>query len=201
MAQQTPPPGPPPSGPPPGPPATAPAGGPPAAPPMAGQPVDSQGRVLAHWWKRVVATLIDSVILYIVNLILGAILGGVLDFTSEPTINPVTGELEGGTGFFAALILGNVILFLVGVAYYVFFNGGEKGQTPGKMAMKIQVRNEADGGPIGYGKAALRYIVGAVLFILCFIPGVVDVLFPLWDPKRQTIHDKAANTLVIDLAP
>jgi uncharacterized RDD family membrane protein YckC len=92
-------------------------------------------------------------------------------------------------------------LVLVGVAYYVFFNGGEKGQTPGKMVMKLQVRDEATGGAVGYGKAALRYIVGAVLFALCFIPGVVDMLFPLWDPKRQTLHDKAANTLVIDLAP
>ncbi|MGH2807656.1 MAG: RDD family protein [Actinomycetota bacterium] len=168
---------------------------------MAAQPVDAQGRVLAHWWKRVVAALIDGVILWIVNLILGAILGGVLDFTEEPSINPVTGELEGGTGFFLALILGNVILLLVGIAYYVFFNGSEKGQTPGKMAMKIQVRDEATGGRVSYGKAALRYIVGALLFVLCFIPGIIDLLFPLWDPKRQTIHDKAANTLVIDLAP
>lgn len=201
MAQQTPPPGPPPSGPPPGPPATAPAGGPPAAPPVAGQPVDAQGRVLAHWWKRVVAALIDGVILYIVNLILGALLGGALTFTEEPTINPTTGQLEGGSGFFVGLILGNVVMLLVGVAYYVFFNGSEKGQTPGKMAMKIQVRDEASGGRVSYGKAALRYIVGALLFVLCFIPGIIDLLFPLWDPKRQTIHDKAANTLVIDLAP
>jgi uncharacterized RDD family membrane protein YckC len=168
---------------------------------MAGQPVDAQGRVLAHWWKRVVAFFIDAVILWVVNLILGAILGGFLDFTTEPTFNPNTGQIEGGSGFFVGLILGNVILALVGIAYHVFFNGNEKGQTPGKMVMKIQVRSEATGGPAGYGKAALRYIVGGVLFLLCIVPGVVDLLFPLWDPKRQTIHDKAANTLVIDLAP
>ncbi|MDQ3940625.1 MAG: RDD family protein [Actinomycetota bacterium] len=168
---------------------------------MAGQPVDSQGRVLAHWWKRVVATLIDGVILYVVNLILGALLGGVLTFTEEPAFNPETGQIEGGSGFFATLILGNVIMFAIGVAYYIFFNGSEKGQTPGKMVMKIQVRDEATGGRVSYGKAGLRYLVGAVLFILCFVPGIVDILFPLWDPKRQTIHDKAANTLVIDLNP
>ena len=198
MAQQTPP-GPP-SGPPPGPPATAPAGG---APPTAtaGQPTDSQGRVLAHWWKRVVAALIDGVILYVINLIIGLLLGGALTFTEEPSINPQTGQLEGGSGFFATLILGNVVMLVVGIAYYVFFNGSEKGQTPGKMAMKIQVRDEATGGRVSYGKAGLRYIVGAVLFLLCVVPGIVDLLFPLWDPKRQTIHDKAANTLVVDLNP
>jgi uncharacterized RDD family membrane protein YckC len=176
-------------------------GGPPGAPPAAGQPVDSQGRVLAHWWKRVVAALIDGVILWVIQTILSLILGGFLDFTSEPTLNTTTGQIEGGTGFFAGLILGNLLITLVGILYYVFFNGSEKGQTPGKMVMKIQVRDEATGGRVSYGKAALRYIVGAVLFLLCIIPGIVDLLFPLWDPKRQTIHDKAANTLVIDLAP
>jgi uncharacterized RDD family membrane protein YckC len=145
--------------------------------------------------------LIDGAILYVVNLILAAILGGALSFTEEPTINPTTGELEGGSGFFVGLILGNVILLIIGILYYVILNGNERGQTVGKMVMKIQVRDEASGGPLGYGKAFLRYIVGALLFVLCFIPGIVDVLFPLWDPKRQTIHDKAANSLVIDLNP
>ena len=196
MSQQTPPPGPPP-----GPPATAPVGGPPPAP-VAGQPVDAQGRVLAHWWKRLVAAIVDGVILGIVQTILGAILGGALDFTTDPTFNPETGQIDGGSGFIAGLLLGNLVIFALGIAYYVFFHGSEKGQTPGKMVMKIQVRDEATGGRVSYGKAALRYIVQLLLAVLtCGIGGLIDGLFPLWDPKRQAIHDKAANTLVIDLAP
>jgi len=30
-----------------------------------------------------------------------------------------------------------------------------------------------------------------------FFPWVLDVLFPLWDAKNQTLHDKVAGTVVI----
>jgi uncharacterized RDD family membrane protein YckC len=33
----------------------------------------------------------------------------------------------------------------------------------------------------------------------CGIGLLIDLLFPLWDPKRQTLHDKAANSVVIDV--
>jgi uncharacterized RDD family membrane protein YckC len=29
------------------------------------------------------------------------------------------------------------------------------------------------------------------------LPWVLDVLFPLWDPKKQTLHDKVSGTIVI----
>ena len=183
---------------------TNPAGGPPPPPgPPPAQPpavpdatgVDGSFRY-AEWWKRVVATIVDSVILGIVNAILSPIFG--LNDTG-PTLNPTTGQLEGGSGFFAALIIGNTVMLLVGIAYYVYLNGNEKGQTVGKMLMKIRVRDEATKGPAGYGKAFIRYIVGTVLFLLCIIPGIVDLLFPLWDDKKQTLHDKAANTVVEDI--
>ena len=201
MSQQ--PPGPPP-GQPPGQPTPPPAsGGAPYGGAGAGQPTDNQGRVLAHWWKRVVAALIDGVILSIPSWILMGVLGAGFASTAECTQDLTTGivECEGGGGFIAGMLISGLIIFLLGVAYTVYFNGGEKGQTVGKMVMKIQVRDEATGGPIGYGKAALRWIVTLVLSLLCYIPGIIDVLFPLWDPKRQTLHDKAANSVVIDLNP
>ena len=151
----------------------------------------------AEWWKRVVATIVDSILLSIVNAILSPIFG--LNDVGSPTFNPNTGQFEGGSGFFARLVVGNVVMLLVGIAYYVYLNGNDRGQTVGKMLLKIRVRDEATGGPAGYGKAFIRYIVGTVLFILCIIPGIVDLLFPLWDPKKQTLHDKAANTVVEDI--
>ena len=30
-------------------------------------------------------------------------------------------------------------------------------------------------------------------------PALVDYLWPLWDKKNQTLHDKLAKTVVIDL--
>lgn len=178
---------------------TNPAGGPPPppGPPPAQPPAvpDTTGVAAvpryAEWWKRVVATIVDSVLLGIVGRIIGAIFG--------LNDDPMTGQLDGGGNFFAGLILGQTVMILIGIAYYVALNGSEKGQTVGKMLMKIRVRDEATGGPAGYGKAFIRYIVGTVLFLLCIIPGLVDLLFPLWDPKKQTLHDKAANTIVEDI--
>jgi uncharacterized RDD family membrane protein YckC len=147
----------------------------------------------AEWWKRVVAWLIDVVVLWVVQTIIAAIFGLDRSITVDPNTGGVSGNVLG------AFIFGNVVLLLVGVAYYVALNGSDRGQTLGKMALKIAVRDDATGGPAGYGKAFIRYIVGAVLFILCIVPGVIDVLFPLWDPKKQTLHDKAAGTVVVEV--
>ena len=201
MSQQ--PPGPPPGQPPGQPVPPAPGGGAPYGGAGAGQPTDSQGRVLAHWWKRVVASLIDGVILSIPYWVISVVFSIGASSALECTTDATTGitNCEGGGGFIATFLITMLILFVVGIAYFIFFNGSERGQTPGKMVMKIQVRDEATGGSIGYGKAALRFIVAQVLIILCYISGIVDALFPLWDEKRQTLHDKAVNSLVIDLNP
>ncbi|HYI45511.1 MAG TPA: RDD family protein [Actinomycetota bacterium] len=185
---------------------TTPPGGAPPPPPAAPPPgvtdtynrkKDSQGRPLAEWWKRVVAYIIDSVVVGIPAWILAGIFS--IGAESAIEVDPTTGQITGGGGFLAAYMGSILLTWALGVAYYVYFNGGEKGQTVGKMAMKIAVRDEATGGPIGYGKAAVRYLVIIALSIPCGIPLLVDFLFPLWDDKRQTIHDKAANSLVVEV--
>ena len=85
-----------------------------------------------------------------------------------------------------------------------------KGQTPGKMATRIQVVRAEDlsqpewGRPPGWGRSLIRW---ALPFLLGlperFIPyaGNILVLFCYlsltWDRDRQGWHDKAARTLVI----
>ena len=44
-----------------------------------------------------------------------------------------------------------------------------------------------------FARALLEYVLALVLFI----PWVIDMLFPLWDPMNQTLHDKATRTVVI----
>ncbi len=164
-----------------------------------GGPVDMQGRPLAEWWKRVVAAIIDGIIISIPFYILTAIFSVGISSTVE--CDPVTGICEGGGGFIAGFFISWLIFMVLAIAYYVYFHGNEKGQTPGKMIMKIQVRDEATGGPLGYGKAALRWLVAGALGFLCGIGSLLDALWPLWDPKRQALHDKAVSTVVIDVGP
>jgi uncharacterized RDD family membrane protein YckC len=93
--------------------------------------------------------------------------------------------------------LGVLLIFAANILYKVLLEGSERGQTVGKIALRIRVRDANTSGPAGYGKAALRWLVSWVLWIALWIPGVIDDLFPLWDKKRQTLHDKAASTIVV----
>ncbi len=137
----------------------------------AGKPITSAfGAVYADWWKRLVAYLIDSVLIWVVSL-------AFLLATR-------------GLGFFVAIV--------GGFAYFTLMTGGPRGQTVGMMALSITVRDQATGSAIGYGRSFLRYLIMVVLGWILFIPLLIDCLWPLWDPNRQAWHDKAASSVVVN---
>jgi hypothetical protein len=39
----------------------------------------------------------------------------------------------------------------------------------------------------------------AVLGWLLFVPLAIDCLWPLWDPNRQALQDKAVSSVVVDV--
>ena len=82
---------------------------------------------------------------------------------------------------------------LVGLAYFVYFEGGATGQTLGKRLLGIRVYDFNGRGPIGYGRALVRYI-GRILSGAVFLLGY---LWMLWDGQKQTWHDKIATTVVV----
>ena len=65
----------------------------------------------------------------------------------------------------------------------------------GKKACGIRVRSES-GGPCGYGRAFGRNLVARVIGLVPLV-GLIDVLWPLWDDKKQCLHDKAGSTIVV----
>lgn len=77
-----------------------------------------------------------------------------------------------------------------------------RGQTPGKMAVRIKVVDEQSPALPTISAATVRWLIPAAAQ---FIPqvGLIAVIvvygWLLIDPKRQGIHDKAARTVVIDL--
>lgn len=84
---------------------------------------------------------------------------------------------------------------IVTYAYFVYFTGSS-GQTLGKRVLNIKVV-KADGSAMEYGSAVLREIVGK--FVSGIILGI-GFLFPLWDARKQALHDKVASTLVVKSA-
>ena len=82
---------------------------------------------------------------------------------------------------------------VVGIAYAVFFIGSGSGQTVGMKICNIRVIDVETGGRIDYGRAVIRYLVGIVSGLACLI----GYLWMLWDPEKQTWHDKVAGTYVV----
>lgn len=78
--------------------------------------------------------------------------------------------------------------------------GERNGQTIGKQAAGMRVVYR-EGGPITFGRAALREIVGKTLLtiVTCGTYAIVGALWCLWDAKRQCLHDKVASTHVVDV--
>lgn len=160
-----------------------------------GGPVSAFGRPLSEWWKRLVAIIVDGIIVGIPT----NIVSGLIFRSGTEGFNPETGAGMGG--MFTSIILGNLLIFAVLLVYYAVMNGSEKGQTVGKMLMKIQVRDAATGGPIGIGRGFGRSGVYIGLAALtCGIGALIDGLWPLWDAKRQALHDKAVSSVVVDAA-
>jgi uncharacterized RDD family membrane protein YckC len=87
-------------------------------------------------------------------------------------------------------------LWAIIFAYQCIMLGVPRGQTVGNMAVATRTVDANTGGPIGFGRAAIRSVVLLVLQVT-IIGGILDILWPLWDRQNQTIHDKTANSLVI----
>jgi uncharacterized RDD family membrane protein YckC len=100
---------------------------------------------------------------------------------------------------FAVTRQGVLLSALIVIIYGTAFIGSARGQTIGMMALGAKAVDAVSGGPIGHGRALGRAAFEYVLIFLLIIPWVVDMLFPLWDKQRQTLHDKITNTVVIKI--
>ena len=89
--------------------------------------------------------------------------------------------------------LAQLISTLAGLLYYVALEGSDTGQTLGKRVLGIRVVDLAGAGPIGYGRATVRYFGR----ILSAIPLLLGYFWMLWDDQKQTWHDKFANSMVV----
>jgi len=100
-----------------------------------------------------------------------------------------------------ALYLALGVLLALGLAYRTVMVA-TRGATLGKMLMRIRVARADDpaGKPPGMLRAALRAVMEMVLPVLPSLLAflfLINYLLPLFQPRRQTLHDAAARTIVI----
>jgi uncharacterized RDD family membrane protein YckC len=183
---------PPPSGPPSYP--TIPSGGyaPPTQYGMAGGPP------YASWGIRLGGYLIDFVVFIPVFVVLAIL------FRHSHTLDVHFAMRTNGTRERRTFSL--LSLLVTGVVYLVYATvlcGGRRGQTVGMMAVGIRVVRDGTHDVVGYGRAFVRALVEQVFRLLgsaTIILGLIwllDMLFPIWDKKRQTLHDKITRTVVL----
>jgi uncharacterized RDD family membrane protein YckC len=169
------------------------AGGPPAA---AAHGALSGTHVLASWWSRVGAALIDSVIIGVGSLVL------LIALTAPFSIGFFGGDDVGFVSIVVGLLFATLCVTIVAFIYAPAMMARTNGQTLGRMVVGIRVVR-AKGQPMSFGFAMLREVaVKALLFgiasSLTFgLATLLDVLWPLWDEENRALHDFIVDTRVI----
>ena len=112
----------------------------------------------------------------------------------------IDGILVGVVGFVVRVAinstLGALVSLVIGIAYFGYLEGSNSGQTLGKRWIGIRVIDYNTGGPIGFGRAVIRYFGRWVSAIACLL----GYFWMLWDKERQTWHDKFASDVVVPVS-
>ena len=145
---------------------------------------DAVSTVLAGWWSRVGATIIDSLFLIVPTLVLDLLLGN---------------------------LVGQIVAIGVQATYMIGLQTQPSGQTLGNRALQTRVRDALTGHTISVRQATVRWACIAVYGILevfsstgsssftalVSVLALADCLYPLVSPRKQTIHDRIARTIVV----
>ncbi len=161
----------------------------------------ADGVPLASWGKRFAAWVVDGLIL--------AVVGGIISWAATPRLSELFSQMltAAQAGDQARLVeiqneltgpavQFSLFLWLITTAYCLVF-WTTIAQTPGKMALGISVRRAAAPGPLPLGTAVMRRLVPLAGQFVPFL-SLLDGLWPLWDDKRQALHDKVASTQVVE---
>lgn len=133
------------------------------------QSQQNQNYKKASFLQRFIAILLDGLIIFIINIAIFLL----AIFINLPFLKYLT--------------------YLVAFIYSIYFIGS-KGSTPGMIVLKIKALNTKYQ-KVGYGAATGR----ALASILSSMVMNIGYLWVLIDRKRQTWHDKLANTYVVKL--
>lgn len=165
--------------------------------------VTPDGQRLGGRRRRVVAYLIDALLLLIAFLAVRIAFGPPLDQTLDPGVSLA----------YSAVSVGSMLAYQVGL-----WTGGRA--TVGMRLLGLRVVSAEDGGPVGVGSALRRWVVleGVTqllsvvsLLAVALASGTADTIISLlivgWpilllatttaDERRQGLHDKIGRTYVV----
>ena len=122
----------------------------------------------AGFWIRLLANLLDFVIICMPSFVIGVVLAAVTGLDSI------------------------IYLVYVWMVVLIVYLEGTYGGTPGKFVMKLRIVTE-EGKFMGIVGSIIRNL-SKILSSLAFCIGYIMIS---WDQKKQGLHDKIAKTYVI----
>lgn len=186
-------------------------------------PSTADGQPLASWVSRLGARLLDWVLVLVVTTVLTFVFAGdqlarigdlfqdyyqwVLD---NPELASDVEAVQAQTADLASeLVDVTLVLVLVYGLTWLLYDAvftAWRGATLGKMAVGIHVRSVEGAGRLNPAMAVSRSVLQFWVLFSSFVPYLallgflyflIDHLFPLWDERRQALHDKVARTQVV----
>lgn len=137
------------------------------------------------FWRRVVAYIIDTIIMNVVVSMIGFVLGlgmgvSMLGMGSDAGMIGAASAIGGG-------LLGFIATWL----YFAIMESSSHQATVGKLALGLVVADES-GRRIGFGRATGRYFAKFISALIL----LVGFMMVGWTARKQGLHDLIAGTLV-----
>jgi uncharacterized RDD family membrane protein YckC len=135
----------------------------------------------AGFWIRVIASIIDTILLVIVLLVIAFALYSAGLITDNPDDLGIAG-----------IFLNYVIPFILVLIFWHY-----KSATPGKIITRMSIVDAETGGKPSFGQFIIRYIA----YYISAIPLLLGFIWVGFDQRKQGWHDKIAKTVVIKNNP
>jgi uncharacterized RDD family membrane protein YckC len=151
------------------------------------------------FWIRLVAYIIDSIIVTVLFFILVFVLSmvGIVDYSWMAEFDAaVQADVEPDPAVFMAMMQAMGIIYLLGFLvawlYEALLTSSAMQATPGKMVFGLRV-TALDGQQIGFGRATGRFFGKIVSGVILYV-GFIMIAFT---ERKQGLHDMMASTLVV----
>jgi uncharacterized RDD family membrane protein YckC len=127
------------------------------------------------FWLRVLASLVDTVLVLVVTVPLMALFG--YNYMSDSLIDSP-----------GSALISDVLPAIVVIALWASLQS-----TPGKMMLSARIVDAKTGGKPSLGQCILRYLG----YFVSIIGLGIGFLWVAFDPRKQGWHDKIAGTVVV----
>lgn len=150
--------------------------------------------VYGGFWRRVVAQIVDSVVvmamiaplllLPLAMIVMATLKSAAADPHAAPTLTQLL-----------PMLIVFLALMIVPFFYFVYFTT-HGGSTPGKMLLGLRIIT-ASGGPMGTGRAIGRLFARALSSAIFYIGDIMAG----FDSQKRALHDRICDTRVIRIDP